>query len=134
MGTIGAALAIAGCNAAPVAGACLLARQKPMVSVDFYFGRDIAGRGPLTDAEWADFAAREITKRFPDGFSVLDGGGQWRDPESGTVTREASKIVRVVVPGGGNVSARVEAVSLAYRQQFHQQAVGVVSAPVCAAF
>jgi len=127
-----AVLAFAGCGAAP--GACVLPAQKPMVEVDFYFGRDIAGRSSVTDAEWADFAAREITPRFPAGFTMLDAQGQWRNSQSGAVTREASKLMRVIVPGGGNLSARVEAVSLAYRQSFHQDAVGIVSAPVCAAF
>jgi hypothetical protein len=117
-----------------VPGACVLPTQKPMIDVDFYFGRDIAARAAVTDAEWQDFAAREITPRFPDGFTVLDAQGQWRNPESGTVKREASKLVRVIAPDGDNLSARVEAVSLAYRQRFHQDAVGVVTTPVCAAF
>jgi len=129
-----AALGLAGCAAESVPSACVLPTQKPMVEVDFYFGRDIAARAGVTDAEWEDFAAREITPRFPDGFTMLDAHGQWRNPETGTVTQEASKLVRVIVPGGGNLSARVEAVSLAYRQRFHQDAVGIVSAPVCAAF
>jgi len=117
-----------------VPGACVLPTQKPMIEVDFYFGRDVAGRAGVTDAEWEDFAAREITPRFSDGFTMLDAQGQWRNPQSGTVTREASKLVRVIAPGGGNLSARVEAVALAYRQRFHQDAVGVASAAVCAAF
>lgn len=128
------ALGTAGCGAASVPGACVLPTQKPMIEVDFYFGRDVAGRAGVTDAEWEDFAAREITPRFSDGFTMLDAQGQWRNPQSGTVTREASKLVRVIAPGGGNLSARVEAVALAYRQRFHQDAVGVASAPVCAAF
>jgi hypothetical protein len=127
------ALGVAGCGAPTAPGACILPAQKPMVEVDFYFGRDIAGHPGVTDAAWADFAATQIAPRFADGFTVLDAAGQWRDPRSGTVTREASKLVRVVTPGGGNLSARVEAVSLAYRQRFHQEAVGIVSAPVCAA-
>ena len=128
------ALGTAGCGAPSVPGACALPTQKPMIDVDFYFGRDIASRAAVTDAEWEEFAAREITPRFPDGFTVLDAQGQWRNPESGTVKREASKLVRVIAPGGGNLSARVEAVSLAYRQRFHQDAIGVVTTPVCAAF
>jgi Protein of unknown function (DUF3574) len=131
-GATAAAMAIAGCAAPP--GTCILPTQKPMLEVDFFFGRDIAGRLPLSDSEWADFAAQEITPRFPDGFTVIDAKGQWLNPGSSAMNREASKVVRVVVPGGGNISARVQAVSSAYRLRFHQDAVGVVSAPVCAAF
>jgi len=128
------AMGTAGCGVASMPGACVLPTQKPMIDVDFYFGRDIASRAAVTDAEWEAFAAREITPRFPDGFTILDAQGQWRNPTSGKVTREASKLVRVIAPGGGNLSARVEAISLAYRQRFHQDAVGVVTTPVCAAF
>lgn len=125
-------MALAGC-AMPHPGACLLPTQKPMLSVDLYFGRDIAGRAALSDAEWADFAARVITPQFPGGFTVLDASGQWLNPQTGTITQEPSKLVRAIVPAGGNISARVKAVSLAYRQRFHQLQVGIVSAPVCAA-
>jgi len=128
------AMGTAGCGVASMPGACVLPTQKPMIDVDFYFGRDIASRAAVTDAEWEAFAAGEITPRFPDGFTILDAQGQWRNPTSGKVTREASKLVRVIAPGGGNLSARVEAISLAYRQRFHQDAVGVVTTPVCAAF
>jgi hypothetical protein len=124
---------VAGCAAA-APGACVLPTQKPMIEVDFYFGRDIARRATVTEAEWEDFAAREITPRFPDGFTILDVKGQWRNPQNGAVTQEASKLVRVIAADDGNLSARVEAVSLAYRQRFHQDAVGVASTPVCAAF
>ncbi len=41
------------------------------------------GRAPLTDAEWAEFAAQTITPNFPDGFTVFDGEGQWRNPQTG---------------------------------------------------
>jgi hypothetical protein len=88
----------------------------------------------VSEAEWAEFAAREITPRFPDGFSVFDVRGQWLNPRTRAIGREDSKMVRVVVPGGGDLGARVEAVSLAYRRRFHQEAVGVVSSAVCAAF
>jgi hypothetical protein len=113
---------------------CLLPAQRPMLEIDFFFGRDIEGRKPLTDAEWAAFAAAELTPRFPDGFTVLDGHGQWLNPQTHTIGGEGSKLVRAVVTPGPDVAAKVEAVSLAYRQQFHQVAVGVVTAPVCAAF
>ncbi|MEJ0047245.1 MAG: DUF3574 domain-containing protein [Rhodospirillales bacterium] len=127
-----AVAAMQGCGPAP--RACLMPNQKPMLELDFYFGRDVAGRALVTDAEWDDFAAHEITPRFPDGFSVLDANGQWLNPASGALTHEPTKILRVVAPASDTLAARVEAVSVTYRRRFHQNAVGMVSAPVCAAF
>ncbi len=123
---------LAGCVARPVA--CPLPGQVPMQVVDLFFGRDIAGRGPVTDAEWDDFAAKDLTARFPDGFTVFAARGQWLNPQTGVIGREASRMVRVAVPVGADVAARVEAVSAAYRTRFHQVAVGVVSSMACARF
>jgi hypothetical protein len=105
-----------------------------MVAIEMFFGRDVAGRGPVTEAEWAGFAAREITPRFPDGFTVLDGRGQWRDPQTGRVTGEGSKVVDIDVAAGGDVAARVAAIAAAYRRDFRQESVGISSHDVCAAF
>jgi hypothetical protein len=49
---------------------CPLPNQAPMVVTQLFFGRDIEGRGPLTDAEWSDFAANILARDFPDGFTV----------------------------------------------------------------
>jgi hypothetical protein len=124
-------LLVGGCARPP---ACLLPGQTRMVAIEMFFGRGIVGRGPVTEAEWAGFAAREIAPRFPDGFTVLDGQGQWRDPRTGRVGGEASKVVLIDVAAGGDLAARVQAVALAYRLAFRQLAVGVASHDVCAAF
>jgi hypothetical protein len=113
---------------------CLLPLQKPMFEAQLFFGRDISGRGPVSDTEWSGFAAETLTKNFPDGFTVADGEGQWFDPDSKAVIREPSKIVTIVAPRDGDLGARLNAVARAYREKFHQQSVGVVTAPVCAAF
>ncbi len=39
-----------------------------MLEYHLFFGRNIVGRLPLTDTEWADFAARVVTLNLPDGF------------------------------------------------------------------
>ena len=54
-----------------------------MVVAELLFSRGVKRRAPLTDAEWLEFAARTIAPNFPDGFTVFDGEGQWRDPQTG---------------------------------------------------
>lgn len=123
---------LSGC--APPVVTCLLPAQQTMQMIDLYFGRDIEGRAPLTDAEWANFTRQEITPRFPDGFTVIDATGQWLNPDTHIIGGEASKVVRIAAPYDAGLAARVSAVTGAYRRQFHQRAVGITSAPVCAAF
>jgi hypothetical protein len=120
---------------APERGAtCLLADARPMIVVELFFGRDIPGRAPLTDAEWDGFAATDITPRFPDGLTMFDGDGQWRVPETGAIMREKAKIVLAAVAPSSDLESRIDAVRQAYRRNFHQQLVGVITAPGCGAF
>src|SRR5580698_4729361 len=72
--------------------ACLLPAEQRMLVAELFFGRDIRGRGPLSDAEWADFAAQIVTPNFPDGFTVTDGNGQWQNPATREITRQPTKI------------------------------------------
>ena len=89
---------------------------------------------PVNDAEWADFVRTELTPDFPDGFTVIDAEGQWFNPGTRHIGREATKLVQIAAPDGETTAAGVAAVVQAYRQRFHQDAVGMTSAPVCATF
>jgi len=116
------------------AAQCPLPGQDRYASAELFFGRDIPGRGPLTDSEWDDFAARVITPQFPDGFTVLDGDGQWFDQASGRLVHEKSKILLVAADPDSDLKTRIGSVIAAYRAQFHQQSVGVLTSEACGAF
>jgi hypothetical protein len=113
---------------------CLLKSERPMVEAQLFFGRDIVGRGPVSDSEWNDFAASYLARNFPDGFTVSDGSGNWRDPKSGETIREGTKIVSIVTRNSRALPLKLKRVMESYRTLFHQQSVGVVTREVCAAF
>jgi hypothetical protein len=98
------------------------------------FGRDIGNRPGVAESAWRRFVAREITPRFPDGLTVTNAVGQWRDPQSGRIVREASKRVEIVLPGGADDAARIEAIATAYKRQFHQRSVGLILQSACVSF
>jgi len=98
------------------------------------FGRDIGNRIIVSEGAWERFVAREITPRFPDGLTVTSASGQWRDPASGRIVREPSKLVTIVLPGNEDDEARLDAVVGAYKRQFRQRSVGLVIQPACASF
>jgi hypothetical protein len=106
----------------------------PMQQIELMFGRNDHGRPGASDAAWKRFLAREITPRFPDGLTVLDAAGQWRDPSDGRIARERSRLVIIVTAAGPPADDRIAAIVSAYKQQFHQKSVGVVTSEVCAAF
>ncbi len=102
--------------------------------VELFFGRDIPGREPLSELEWSGFAARVIAEQFPDGYTVFDGDGQWLDPHTNRVVHEPSKILLAAADPDSDLAARINAVVDAYRREFHQQSVGVLTRESCGAF
>lgn len=104
----------------------------PAVQVDLYFGLAARGR-EIGEAEWAAFLEQEVTPRFPDGLSVVDVAGQYRNP-SGRITRERSKLLVVIVPDAAGHLAKVQAIVDAYKRQFDQLSVLHVERAICAAF
>ena len=132
------ALGLAACDTlAPKQAAvptCPVPGQDRYAIVQLFFGRTISGRGPITDAEWNDFVARAITPQFPDGFTVTDGAGQWYDQASGKLIQEPSKILLVAADPESDLKTRIGSVIGAYRAQFQQRTVGVITSEACAAF
>jgi hypothetical protein len=126
-------LGISACAPVPQPYACLLPSEQRMLVAEVFFGRNVAGR-ILTEAEWEGFAARAITPNFPDGFTVFDGEGQWQNPQTGHIGRERSKILLVAVKRDQDLAGRLAAVTDAYKAEFHQQSVGVITRDSCAAF
>ena len=122
-----------GTGAQPAAPSCHGAQQPKMVA-ELMFGRDIGHGVGVSEPEWQHFVARELVSRFPDGLTVIDAVGQWRDRDSGRIVHEPSKHVEIVLPGDKDDDARLDAVVDAYKRAFRQHSVGVIVRPACAAF
>jgi hypothetical protein len=133
-GTVLAAalLALAACTPPPVQTAAPMcaAPLKPALQVDLYFGRGSADR-EVSEAEWASFLNEEVTPRFPDGLSVFDVRGQYRNAQ-GTIERERSKRLTVVVFDAPSHLAKVQAVVASYSRRHGQDSVLRVERAVCA--
>jgi hypothetical protein len=109
--------------------------QKAQHVAELIFGRSIGGgRVEVSDEQWMLFVDTEITPRFPDGLTVFDAAGQWRDKSSNRITRESSKIVLIVLPGGAEDVPRLNEVVEAYKRRFGQQSVGMILRPACVSF
>lgn len=137
-------LALAGCagpQVQPASGpsrparySCLLPSEHRMLVAELFFDRDIGGRRPLTDAEWAAFVAAAVAPNFPDGFTVFDGEGRWRDPRTGRTGGGRTKILLIAAERTGDLARRLTAVIDAYKTEFRQQSVGLVTRDSCASF
>jgi hypothetical protein len=107
--------------------------QNPGRQVELLFGRDIGDRLGVSDDDFHQFLDSELTPRFPNGLTVLDAAGQWRSP-SGQAVREPSKLVILALPGAAGGEDKIDAVRVAYKTRFAQEAVLVVTHPVCLGF
>jgi hypothetical protein len=122
-------LIVVGC-----AGLGLDCRGEPKRVAELLFGRNIAGHVGVSEAEFSRFVTREITPRFPDGLTIIDAKGQWRDRVRNTVIREPSKVVMIALPGSAADDARLQEVIEAYKARFRQQSVGLIVRPACVSF
>lgn len=104
--------------------------------VELFMGRNADGRLRVRDADWTLFLTQEVTPRFPDGMSIQDAYGQWRDSaHHGQIIHEPAKVIRILLPGDGSAQMdRIQAISRAYKERFAQQSVLRVSTDVCARF
>jgi len=102
--------------------------SKLLARAELYFG---AG-GSRNAAAWRGFLAQVVTPRFPDGFTVLDGAGQWRGPRG--LMREASHVLIIFYEPSARTDQALDEIREAYKARFHQQSVLRADSTACAAF
>jgi len=110
------------------------AGQQPRQVAELLFGRNIGDRLGVSEAQWGRFVDREISPRFPDGLTVLDAKGEWRDSARHTIVHEPSKLVEIVLPGKEDDAEQLDAIAQAYKSRFRQQSVGIVVRGACVSF
>ena len=98
-----------------------------------FFGRSQDTVEVGTDAAWLAFLAEEVTPRFPDGLTVTDAAGQWRDA-SGTIVRERSKVLLILAKPGPSGMRRTDEIMQAYKSMFDQESVLRAVTTACVSF
>lgn len=129
-------LVLAGCEqnrpareAEPPAQAAKAAAKTPgWVKSELYFGRTKPG-GEVSAAEWDAFLSDEVTPRFPDGLTVLDAYGQWRNAD-GKIGKEATKLLVLVHPDEPAAARKIGELIEVYKKRFTQESVLWVKHPV----
>lgn len=106
----------------------------PRLAADLMFGRHIGDRLGVSESDFRVFTDREVTPRFPSGFTVVDARGQYRDTARGVIVREPSKVLTIVMENADRDLPRLSEIAEAYKRRFRQQSVAVVTRRVCAAF
>ena len=98
-----------------------------------FFGRSQGEVEVVSEEAWRAFLAEEVTPRFPDGLTVLDAAGQWREG-SGAIVRERTKLLLVLAPPGEDAMQRTDEIVDAYKRAFGQSSVLRVVTEACVSF
>jgi hypothetical protein len=86
-----------------------------------YFGLETPN-GEVSKEEWKLFVKDVIMKRFPDGFTVIDGYGQWRD-KNGKIIEEKTKVVEIAHENNFEKNSNVKEIIEEYKTKFFQESV-----------
>ena len=103
------------------------------VKYELFMGRGGQQGEVVDDAAWAAFLDDTVTPRFPDGLTVLDAQGQWRDP-AGLVQQERSKLLVILAAPGGYAMRLLDEISEEYERRFDQESVLRVVSDTCVSF
>lgn len=126
------AVGLAGCvSLAPQACA---PGQQAMLSAELLFGRKIGDGVGVSEAAFRRFVDEEVTPRFPDGLTILDASGQYRDRDRGVLIREPSKLMLITTSDETGIREKLTAIAETYKHRFSQQSVGLILKPACASF
>ncbi|HWY24780.1 MAG TPA: DUF3574 domain-containing protein [Nevskia sp.] len=95
-----------------------------------YFGTGRPHGPDVTAQEWTDFVHDEIAPRFPQGFSLLEAQGQWRNAD-GSVAHEHTHVLQLVHPDDAASARAVREIAERYKTRFDQEAVLQVGSAAC---
>ncbi|MFH0242715.1 DUF3574 domain-containing protein [Streptomyces sp. HK10] len=71
---------------------------EPYVRTQLFFGTGRhGGEPPITEEQFMDFLDEYVTPRFPDGLTLQEGYGQWRD-RTGSINGERSYELILLYP------------------------------------
>jgi hypothetical protein len=103
-----------------------------MARTELIFGSERKDLPPVTDAEWQSFIDDEIAQRFPDGFTLLEGQGEWRGSRG--IVREKSHILLLLHPLSPEQEDKIEALRSIYEKRFGQDSVARIDGMDCVGF
>jgi hypothetical protein len=105
-----------------------------MIETDLYFGQSKPDGEMITEKEWNSFKENQIAKVFKEGSTVLNGVGNWFDPENHKLITEPTYVVIYFYKKSQAVSKQIDSLRYWYKTMFQQQSVLRVDRKVKASF
>jgi hypothetical protein len=104
-----------------------------MVRTELYFGLSKHGGGEIAGQDFDAFINEVVTPRFPDGLTIVDAIGQWRD-SNGQFVHEKTKLLIVLHPASVSSAQAIEEIRSQYKFRFGEESVMRVTSSAAVAF
>jgi hypothetical protein len=103
---------------------------------ELYFGASPVGitDGGVAEMRWRAFLDKEVTPRFPDGLTVFDAFGQWRDRGSSNTERLWTKVLVILYEDTPAHRDAIDAIRVAWKTSTHDQSVLLATTSVDVSF
>ncbi len=103
-------------------------RVAPWTRSELYFGLAKSNGEVISDEQWDAFLREVVTPRFPDGLTVVNASGQYRNSK-GALVKESSKILIVWRPTTAEEDRKLNDIRRVYRERFDQESVLRIDQP-----
>lgn len=100
---------------------------------ELYFGLSRNTGPDVTEEEFQAFIDTKVTPRFPDGLTLINAEGQFKD-STGTILQEGSKLLILLYPFSKESNQAVEQIRADYKKDFQQESVLRIDEQSCVSF
>ena len=98
------------------------AQAESWVKTELFFGLSKPGGTTVSPDEWAASLDLQVTPRFKDGLTVLDGAGQYLN-QAGALVKEPCKVLVILHPDTAAKGAAVDEIRTQFKKAFQQESV-----------
>jgi len=99
----------------------LMTDAEQYLKVELFFGLSENGK-KISEKKWRHFVDEYITPLFPDGLSILNADGQWRNKDN-KIIKERSKLLVLICKDNTITRKSIDQVKEKYRTIYHQESV-----------
>jgi hypothetical protein len=90
-------------------------------------GLSRSGSGAVSKHEWDKFVADNFVSHFPNGFTIIETTGFWRDKNTNATVYENGKQVVILHEATPGNEVMINEIAEKYRSRFDQQSVLISS-------
>jgi hypothetical protein len=101
--------------------------QLDWLETKMFMGLSRSGSGAVSRHEWDKFVAENFVSGFPNGFTIVETTGYWRDKNTKATVYENGKQVVILHEATPGNETMINEIAEKYRSRFDQQSVLISS-------